>query len=144
MSNASISGDGSFDLILVKRSRRTDFLRFFYRAANDGQTIGELSNVERYRATEVNICPIATRRSGAGNWACDGEPFTANKVTIRAHHQALNLFASGIRLSQIKEINEDESLFQTYQRHASTILSCIGVFVAILFFPSHYSSSVSC
>ena len=131
MNSASISGGGSFDLILVKRSRRTDFIQFLYRTANDGQPIEQLSNVERYRATEVNIHPITNRQKGAGNWACDGESFAANKVTIRAHHQALNLFASGIHLGQVKEINEDESLFKTCEQHIFTILLCICVVFAI-------------
>ena len=132
MKNDSISGDGSFDLILVKRSRRMGFIRFLYRAANEDQTIEELSNVERYRATEVIIRPMATRRRGAGNWACDGESFAADEIAIRAHHQALKLFASGIRLDQVKEINDDESLFQTCRQHAFTILLCICVFFGLL------------
>jgi hypothetical protein len=102
-------GDGSFDLILVKRSRRRGFLRFLHRVANDRRPIENLSDVERYRATKVIIRPIVTGRNVAGNWACDGELLTANEVTIRAHHQALSLFASGIRLDQIKQINKDDS-----------------------------------
>ncbi|CAF1510620.1 unnamed protein product, partial [Didymodactylos carnosus] len=101
--------DGSFDLILVKRSWRLGFFRFLHRVANDGRQIEELSNVERYRATEVVIRPIVTRQKELGNWACDGEVIQANEIRIRAHHQALNLFASGIHPDQIKKINEEES-----------------------------------
>ncbi len=96
-------------MILVKRSWRLDFFRFLHHVANDDRTIEELSNVERYRATEVVIHPIITQQNERGNWACDGELITANEVRIRAHHQALNLFASGIRLDQIKKINKEES-----------------------------------
>jgi hypothetical protein len=103
------SGDGSFDLILVKRSWRLDFLRFLRHVAHDGRTIEELSNVERYRATEVVIHPFITHRKEQGNWACDGELIKADEVRIRAQHQALNLFASGIRLDQIKKINHENS-----------------------------------
>ncbi len=86
-----------------------DFFRFLHHVANDDRIIEELSNVERYRATEVVIHPNITQQKERGNWACDGELITANELRIRAHHQALNLFASGIRLDQIKKINEEES-----------------------------------
>ncbi|CAF3561656.1 unnamed protein product [Rotaria sp. Silwood1] len=102
-------GDGSFDVVLVKSSWRLDFFRFLHHVAKDGRTIDDLSNVERYRATEVIIRPTINRRNRLGNWACDGELITANEVRIRAHSQVLNLFASGIRLDQIKKINEEVS-----------------------------------
>jgi hypothetical protein len=109
MSNTPFLGDGSFDLILVKSSWRLDFFRFLHHVAKNSQKVEKLSNVERFRATEVIIHPIITQQKERGNWACDGELITANEVRVRAHHQALNLFASGIRLDQIKKINEEES-----------------------------------
>jgi hypothetical protein len=96
-------------VILVKQSWRLAFFRFLHRVARDGRAIEELSNVERYRATDIVIRPIVTRQEELGNWACDGELIKANEIRIHAHHQALNLFASGIRLEQIKKINEEES-----------------------------------
>ncbi len=36
----------------------------------------------------------------------DGELIKANQITIRAHRQILNLFASGINIEQIKIINQ--------------------------------------
>lgn len=102
-------GDGSFDLILVKHSWSVKFLRFLHRVASDGRSIEELSNVERFRATEVVIHPIFSQKKELGNWACDGELFKANEIRVRAHHQALNLFASGIHLDQVKKINKEES-----------------------------------
>ncbi|CAF1034040.1 unnamed protein product [Adineta steineri] len=99
-------GDGSFDIILVKRSWRMGLFRFLRHVANDARTIEELSNVERYRATEVIIRPVITQQKEIGNWACDGEVITANEVRIRAHHRVLNLFASGICSEQIKKINK--------------------------------------
>ncbi len=93
----------------MKRSWRLDFFRFLHQVAKDGRTIEELSNVERYRTNEVVIHPIITQQKERGNWACDGELITANEIRVRAHHQALNLFASGIRLDQIKKINEEQS-----------------------------------
>ncbi len=93
----------------MKQTWRLDFFRFLHHVAEDGRAIEELSNVERFRTTEVVIHPIVTQQNERGNWACDGELITVNEVTIRAHHQALNLFASGIRLDQIKKINEENS-----------------------------------
>ncbi|CAF4419773.1 unnamed protein product, partial [Rotaria magnacalcarata] len=45
-------GDGNFDLILVKRSWRTGFLRFLWQVAKDGRLISDLPNVERYCVRE--------------------------------------------------------------------------------------------
>ncbi|CAF3751273.1 unnamed protein product [Rotaria sordida] len=72
-------GDGSFDVILVKSSWHLDFYRFLRHVADDGRTIDGLSNVERYRATEVIIRPIVTSQTRLSNWACDGEAFIANE-----------------------------------------------------------------
>lgn len=90
-------GDGTFDLILVKRSWRTGFLRFLWQIANDGRSIEDLPNVERYRVSEVLIRPMNNNGKGVGNWACDGELIHGNEIQIRVHRQALNLFASGIQ-----------------------------------------------
>jgi ceramide kinase len=100
-------GDGTFDLILVKRSWRTGFLRFLWQVANDGRSIEDLPNVERYRVSEVLIRPINTGRKQAGNWACDGELINGNEIQIRVHRQSLNLFASGI---QFEERHQNENL----------------------------------
>ncbi|UJR13631.1 hypothetical protein I4U23_000644 [Adineta vaga] len=93
-------GDGTFDLILVKRSWRTGFLRFLWQVANDSRTIEDLPNVERYRVSEVLIRPINTGRKRGGNWSCDGELITGNEIQVRVHRQALNLFASGIQFAE--------------------------------------------
>ena len=100
-------GDGTFDLILVKRSWRTGFLRFLWQVANDGRSIEDLPNVERFRVSEVLIRPINPGRKRPGNWACDGELINGNEIQIRVHRQALNLFASGI---QFDEKHQNENL----------------------------------
>lgn len=100
-------GDGTFDLILVKRSWRTGFLRFLWQVANDGRSIEDLPNVERYRVSEVLIRPINTNGKQAGNWACDGELINGNEIQIRVHRQSLNLFASGI---QFEERHQNENV----------------------------------
>lgn len=100
-------GDGTFDLLLVKRSWRTGFLRFLWQVANDGRSIEDLPNVERYRVSEVLIRPMNTGVKQAGNWSCDGELITGDEIRIRAHRQALNLFASGI---QFAERHQNENL----------------------------------
>jgi diacylglycerol kinase family enzyme len=102
-------GDGSFDVILVKRSWRMGLLRFLTNVANDGRSIDDLSNVERYRATQIIINPIIDREQDLGNWSCDGELIQAKQVTIRAHRQILTIFASGINIEQINRINQLKS-----------------------------------
>ncbi|CAF0779218.1 unnamed protein product [Rotaria sordida] len=96
-------GDGSFDVILVKRSWRTGFLRFLWQVANDSRSIENLPNVERYRVSEVVIRPIHINQKRCGNWACDGELLCGNEIKIRIHRQVLNLFASGIQFDNIEE-----------------------------------------
>jgi len=96
-------GDGTFDLILVKRSWRTGFLRFLWQVANDGRSIEDLPNVEQYRVSEVLIHPMHTDRLRLGNWACDGELISGNEILIRIHRQVLNLFASGIQFASVEK-----------------------------------------
>ena len=87
-------------MILVKRSWHKDFLRFLWQVANDGRSIEDLPNVERYRASEVHVRPINNAQINPGNWACDGELITANEIQVRTHRQVLNLFASGIHSNE--------------------------------------------
>ncbi|CAF0841111.1 unnamed protein product [Adineta steineri] len=98
-------GDGTFDLILVKRSWFTGFLRFLIQVASDGRTIEDLHNVERHRVSEVLIRPMHTDQIRLGNWACDGEVITGNEIKIRIHRQVLNLFASGIQFDNVRTNN---------------------------------------
>jgi hypothetical protein len=80
-------------------------VRFLHHVSNDGRTIDDLSNVERYCATRIVINPIVNQEGDLGNWSCDGELIKANQITISAHRQILNLFASGINTQQIQQIN---------------------------------------
>jgi diacylglycerol kinase family enzyme len=102
-----ISGDGTFDVLLVKRSWRTAFLRFLWQVANDSRSIEALSNVERYRVSEVLIRPISSERKRPGCWSCDGELITGDEIQIRVHRQALRLFASGIGFYGLKSTTND-------------------------------------
>lgn len=68
--------------------------------ANDGRSIEDLPNVERYRVSEVLIHPINSGRKQGGNWACDGELINGSDIQVRVHRQALNLFASGIQFTE--------------------------------------------
>lgn len=95
-----LPGDGTFDLILVKSSWHTDFLRFLWQVANDSRTIEDLPNVERYCVSEVHVRPLDTKQINSGNWACDGELISANEIQVRSHRQVLNLFASGIQSNE--------------------------------------------
>jgi len=103
-------GDGTFDLILVKRSWRTGFLRFLWQVANDGRSIEDLPNVERYRVSEVLIRPVHKDPKKLGNWACDGELIHGNEIQIRIHRQALSLFASGIQFNKTEEYKQRKKM----------------------------------
>ena len=96
-------------MILVKQTWNGAFLRFLQNVARDGRTVDELPNVERFRATEVLIRPVLTKGEHLGHWSCDGELIDAKEVRVRAHHQVLNLFATGIQPEQIKKINDEDS-----------------------------------
>ena len=87
----------------MKRSWRSGFLRFLWQVANDGRSIEDLPNVERYRASEVHIRPIHDEQRKLGNWSCDGELISGHEIRIRIHRQALNLFASGIHFDKLEE-----------------------------------------
>lgn len=91
----------------MKRSWHKDFLRFLWQVANDGRSIEDLPNVERYRASEVHVRPISNAQINPGNWACDGEIISANEIQIRTHRQVLNLFASGIQSIQNQPIKQN-------------------------------------
>ncbi|CAF5165995.1 unnamed protein product, partial [Rotaria magnacalcarata] len=93
------------DLILVKRSWRTGFLRFLWQVAKDGRLISDLPNVERYCVREVFIRPKCKHRKASGNLTCDGELISGDEIKIRIHRQVLNLFASGIQFDKIEEKN---------------------------------------
>ncbi len=100
-----ILADGTFDLILVKRSWWTGFLRFLWQVANDGRSIEDLPHVERWRVREVHIHPMQTGPKHLGNWACDGELISGNEMLVRVHRRALNLFASGIQFDKVVDYN---------------------------------------
>ncbi|CAF3403116.1 unnamed protein product [Rotaria socialis] len=102
-------GDGTFDLILVKRSWRTGFLRFLWQVAKDGRLINDLPNVEHYCAREVFIRPKCEHRKALGNLSCDGELISGDEIKIRIHRQVLNIFASGIQFDKIEENNPIEN-----------------------------------
>lgn len=90
--------DGLFDLVLVKHSTRTNFLRFLLTVANDSTNLDQLSNVQRYRTNLVRIIPS---NSNEVHWSCDGELIQAKSLLIRSHQQIFPLFATGIHFQQI-------------------------------------------
>lgn len=112
-------GDGTFDLILVKRAWPIGFLRFLWQVAKDGRAIEDLSNVERLRVSEVLIRPVPTRGKQFGSWACDGELINGNEIQIRVHRQALLLFAAGIQFKNVQNETlktKSNGLFSCFRR----------------------------
>jgi diacylglycerol kinase family enzyme len=95
-----IVGDGTLDLILVKRSRPTGFLRFLWQVARDSRSIDNLPNVERYHVREVRVRSLHNERNNHGHWSCDGELIVGDDVCVRVQRQVLTLFASGINITE--------------------------------------------
>lgn len=84
------------------------------------------------------IHPVANHEKELGNWSCDGELIDAKQITIRAHHQALKLFAIGINLDQVKKINEQQSTNIPSERITKccflfVVISCFLVFIFVCY-----------
>lgn len=121
LSPAAHLGDGSSDLILIRKCSRLNFLRFLIRLTNQSDqfdfTFVEVHRVKRFQFTskavedqedaEVRedrtglgrICsdqPSACSTTPPGSWNCDGEVMSSPQLEVRVHCQLVHLFARGI------------------------------------------------
>ncbi|KAG9477778.1 hypothetical protein GDO78_012997 [Eleutherodactylus coqui] len=105
--------DGTADLILVQNSSLVEFVRFLSRHTNRKDQFA-LSNVEVHRIRAMRFTPEeldeeeAIRRqkrflvcpcgspSATSTWNCDGEILDCTRLSVRVHHQLIQLFARGI------------------------------------------------
>ncbi|XP_055963071.1 ceramide kinase [Sorex fumeus] len=120
-------GDGSSDLILIRKCSRLDFLRFLIRLTNHSDqfdfTFVEVHRVKRFQFTAkppeeeaAAAEPDAgAQRKGLGHicseqppeccaqppssWNCDGEVLSSPQLEVRVHCQLVRLFARGIEES---------------------------------------------
>ncbi|XP_023558322.1 ceramide kinase [Octodon degus] len=121
LSPAAHLGDGSSDLILIRKCSRFDFLRFLVRHTNRYDqfdfTFVEVYRVKRFQFTSKHvedadsdlaergkqrfgqICtdsPSCCCPASGSSWNCDGEVLHSPSIEVRVHCQLVRLFARGI------------------------------------------------
>uniref|UniRef100_A0A8D1T1Q4 Ceramide kinase n=2 Tax=Sus scrofa TaxID=9823 RepID=A0A8D1T1Q4_PIG len=121
LSPAAHLGDGSSDLILIRKCSRFNFLRFLVRHTNQGDQF-DFTFVEVYRVKKFQfvsktagdedssvegrgkkrfgqLCsdhPPCSCAASSSSWNCDGEVLNSSAVEVRVHCQLVRLFARGI------------------------------------------------
>ncbi|XP_047405783.1 ceramide kinase, partial [Sciurus carolinensis] len=121
LSPAAHLGDGTFDLILIRKCSRFNFLRFLLRHTNQYDQF-DFSFVEVYRVKKFQftskhqddedsdlkdggkqpfgqICsdsPACCCSASRSSWNCDGEILHNSAIEVRVHCQLIQLFARGI------------------------------------------------
>nr|XP_012612397.1 ceramide kinase [Microcebus murinus] len=121
LSPAAHLGDGSCDLILIRKCSRFNFLRFLLRHTNQCDQF-DFSFVEVYRVRKfqftskhaededsdlrergkarfAHICrehPSCCCEASSSSWNCDGEVLHSAAIEVRVHCQLVRLFARGI------------------------------------------------
>ncbi|XP_073456489.1 ceramide kinase-like isoform X2 [Aquarana catesbeiana] len=105
--------DGTADLIIVQKCSTLQFLKYLNRHTN-GKDQFAFPNVEVHRIHAMRftpeqlddeemvrrqkrmfVCPCG-EESVASTWNCDGEILDCAQLSIRVHHQLIQLFARGI------------------------------------------------
>ncbi|KAM6214947.1 ceramide kinase [Rhynchocyon petersi] len=124
LSPAAHLGDGSSDLILIRKCSRFNFLRFLVRHTNQQDqfdfTFVEVYRVRKFQFTSKSLededsdlreggkkrfgqlcshhpaccCPVSN-----SSWNCDGEVLSSPAIEVRTHCQLVRLFARGIEES---------------------------------------------
>ncbi|KAM7317473.1 hypothetical protein ACRRTK_023775 [Alexandromys fortis] len=121
LSPAAHLGDGSSDLILIRKCSRFNFLRFLVRHTNEDDqfdfTFVEVYRVKKFQFTSKHvddedsdlkengkqgfgqICtdnPTCSCSPSRSSWNCDGEILHSPAIEVRVHCQLVRLFARGI------------------------------------------------
>uniref|UniRef100_A0A2K5D5U6 Ceramide kinase n=1 Tax=Aotus nancymaae TaxID=37293 RepID=A0A2K5D5U6_AOTNA len=121
LSPAAHLGDGSSDLILIRKCSRFNFLRFLIRHTNQQDqfdfTFVEVYRVKKFQFTSKHvededsdlkeggkkrfghICsghPSCCCAVSSSSWNCDGEVLHSPAIEVRVHCQLVRLFARGI------------------------------------------------
>ncbi|XP_068827665.1 ceramide kinase [Capricornis sumatraensis] len=129
LSPAAHLGDGSSDLILIRKCSRFNFLRFLVRHTNQGDqfdfTFVEVYRVKKFqfvsKPAEDEDSSVLGRgkkrlgqlcsehptscccRASSSSWNCDGEVLSSPAIEVRVHCQLVRLFARGIEESPKQE-----------------------------------------
>uniref|UniRef100_A0A8C5LAE8 Ceramide kinase n=1 Tax=Jaculus jaculus TaxID=51337 RepID=A0A8C5LAE8_JACJA len=121
LSPAAHLGDGSSDLILIRKCSRFNFLRFLVRHTNQCDqfdfTFVEVYRIKKFQFTSRHvededsdlkehgkqrfgqICsdsPACCCPASSSSWNCDGEVLHSPAIEVRVHCQLVRLFARGI------------------------------------------------
>uniref|UniRef100_A0A8C6FXW6 Ceramide kinase n=1 Tax=Moschus moschiferus TaxID=68415 RepID=A0A8C6FXW6_MOSMO len=122
LSPAAHLGDGSSDLILIRKCSRFNFLRFLVRHTNQGDqfdfTFVEVYRVKKFQFVskpmeddDSSVLGRGKKRLGqlcsehptscccrvsSSSWNCDGEVLSSPAIEVRVHCQLVRLFARGI------------------------------------------------
>ncbi|XP_014438059.1 ceramide kinase [Tupaia chinensis] len=121
LSPAAHLGDGSSDLILIRKCSRFNFLRFLLRHTNHYDQFDfafvEVHRVKKFQFTSKHaededgdlqepgkkhlghICsdrPSCCSAAARSSWNCDGEILHSAAIEVRVHCQLVRLFARGI------------------------------------------------
>ncbi|XP_029418249.1 ceramide kinase [Nannospalax galili] len=121
LSPAAHLGDGSSDLILIRKCSRFNFLRFLVRHTNQYDqfdfTFVDVYRVKKFQFTSKpteeedsnlkergkqrfgHICndsPMCGLSASSSSWNCDGEILHSPTIEVRVHCQLVRLFARGI------------------------------------------------
>uniref|UniRef100_G3T7W5 Ceramide kinase n=1 Tax=Loxodonta africana TaxID=9785 RepID=G3T7W5_LOXAF len=121
LSPAAHLGDGSSDLILIRKCSRFNFLRFLVRHTNQYDqfdfTFVEVYRVKKFQFTSKHLededsdlregskkrfgqlCrdhPACCCTASNSSWNCDGEVLSNSAIEVRVHCQLVRLFARGI------------------------------------------------
>ncbi|XP_026961831.1 ceramide kinase [Sagmatias obliquidens] len=128
LSPAAHLGDGSSDLILIRKCSRFNFLRFLVRHTNQGDQF-DFTFVEVYRVKKFQfvskpaededggvrgrgkkrlgqLCsdrPPCCCTVSSSAWNCDGEVLSSPAIEVRVHCQLVRLFARGIEENSKQE-----------------------------------------
>ncbi|TEA32281.1 hypothetical protein DBR06_SOUSAS6610243 [Sousa chinensis] len=128
LSPAAHLGDGSSDLILIRKCSRFNFLRFLVRHTNQGDQF-DFTFVEVYRVKKFQfvskpaededgsvrgrgkkrlgqLCsdrPPCCCAVSSSAWNCDGEVLSSPAIEVRVHCQLVRLFARGIEENSKQE-----------------------------------------
>nr|CAI9693713.1 unnamed protein product [Rangifer tarandus platyrhynchus] len=129
LSPAAHLGDGSSDLILIRKCSRFNFLRFLVRHTNQGDqfdfTFVEVYRVKKFQFVskpaedeDSSVLGRGKKRLGqlcsehpsaccchasSSTWNCDGEVLSSPAIEVRVHCQLVRLFARGIEESPKQE-----------------------------------------
>ncbi|XP_036905213.1 ceramide kinase [Sturnira hondurensis] len=118
LSPAAHLGDGSCDLILIRKCSRFSFLRFLVRHTNQRdqfdfafvevyrvkrfQFVSKQAEEEESEQSKPGLGPICSHPSpcccsvSSSTWNCDGEMLHGSALEVRVHCQLVRLFARGI------------------------------------------------